>query len=102
MSRKRGRTAHQYAQERARRIQARLDPAPVTVLYRCPVCGGEHDRLSHDAPGCFGLTDTELRTLRESAIDELLNALRHDADVEHVQGVLAVIDVAERRLGLRA
>jgi hypothetical protein len=65
---------------------------------RCPICGGEHDRPSHDAPGCFGLTTDQLRELRASAVDELVNALRNGAPADHVKDVLTVVDVVERRL----
>jgi hypothetical protein len=39
-----------------------------------------------------------LRALRASAVEELVNALRHDAPADHIRDVLAVVDVAERRL----
>jgi hypothetical protein len=33
-----------------------------------------------------------------SAVEELVNALRHDAPADHIKDVLAVVDVVERRL----
>jgi hypothetical protein len=68
----------------------------------CPVCGGVHDRLAHDAPGCFGLTHAELQALRVSALDELLDAVRHDAPQNHIKGVVAVLDVVDASLGIDA
>jgi hypothetical protein len=32
------------------------------------VCGSEHIRLEHAAPGCNGLTDTELQALGISVV----------------------------------
>ena len=39
----------------------------VTIRYQCPVCGDQHTRLEHAAPGCHGLTDTELHALRSAS-----------------------------------
>ncbi len=78
--------------------EQREQPPPVTVRYACPICGQAHDRLSHDAPGCHGLTDTELHALRSSVVDELVNAIRHDAPQDHIKGVIAVLDVVDARL----
>ena len=44
------------------------------------------------------LTETELHALRSSAVDELVNAVRHGAPLEHINGVVAVLDVVDARL----
>ncbi len=92
------RSAQSWGRAEARIRQARNQPAAVTIRYRCPVCGGEHTRLEHAAPGCHGLTDTELQQLRISVVDELVNAVRRDAPLEHIKGVVAVLDVVDARL----
>ena len=92
------RSAQSWGRAEARIRQARDQPAAVTIRYQCPVCGDEHTRLEHAAPGCHGLTDTELHALRSSVVDELVNAVRHDAPLEHIKGVVAVLDVVDARL----
>jgi hypothetical protein len=98
VSRGHSHTSLQYHQERSRQAQARANPAPIATRYQCPVCGGEHDRRSHDAPGCFGLTADQLRELRASAVEELVNAVRSHAEQDHIDGVIAVLDVVDARL----
>ncbi len=73
------RSARSWGRAEARIRQARAQPAAVTIRYRCPVCGGEHTRLEHAAPGCHGLTGTELQALRSSALDELRQRRRATA-----------------------
>jgi hypothetical protein len=102
VSRKRSRTSSHYHRDLSRAAQARANPAPIMTRYACPVCADEHRADEHDAPGVHGLDDTRLRALRASAVEELVNALRHDAPADHIRDVLAVVDVVERRLGLRA
>jgi hypothetical protein len=97
-----GRSSASWARDNARIRQARQQPADVTVRYACPICGEQHDRVSHAAPGCFGLTDEQLQELRASAVDELVNAVRHDAPAEHIKDVIAVLDVVDTRLGIEA
>jgi hypothetical protein len=96
------RSQRSWSRAEARIRRARQQPAAVVVTFRCPICGQAHDRLSHDAPGCHGLTDTELHALRISAVDELVNAVRHDAPQDHIKGVVAVLDVVDARLGINA
>jgi hypothetical protein len=76
----------------------RQNPSPVTTRFMCPICGGVHDRASHDASGCVGLTDAELQALRVRVVDEPVDAVRHDAPLEHIKGVVAVLDVVDARL----
>jgi hypothetical protein len=91
-------SSQDWRRTNAKLREQREQPPPVTVRFACPVCGGEHTRLEHAAPGCHGLTDTELQALRSSAVDELVNAVRHDAPLEHIRGVVAVLDVVDARL----
>jgi hypothetical protein len=96
------RTDLQRRRDYSRQARARANPTPITTRYMCRICGDAHRTDEHDAPAVHGLSADELRALRTSAVEELVNALRHDAPADHVRGVLAVIDVAERRLGIRA
>jgi hypothetical protein len=73
------RSGRHWSQTEAKLRQQRLEPPPVTVSYRCPICGEGHTRAEHAAPGTHGLTDDQLQDLRASAVDELINALRHNA-----------------------
>jgi hypothetical protein len=101
MSRRRSsvtRSQQSWSRTDARVRQVRQQPAAVTVRFACPVCGLPHDRASHDAPGCFGLSDEQLQALRQSAVDELVNAVRHGAPPEHVKGVIKVLDTIDTRL----
>jgi hypothetical protein len=43
-----------------------------------------------------------MQELRANAVDELVNAARHDAPAEHIKGVIAVLDVVDARLGTGA
>jgi hypothetical protein len=97
-----GRADAGWARDQARIRQARQQPADVTVRYACPICGQGHTRLEHGAPGCHGLDDKQLQELRASAVDELVNAVRHDAPPEHITGVIAVLDFVDARLGIDA
>jgi hypothetical protein len=96
------RASRNWARTEARLREARNQPADVTVRYACPLCGKTHTRLEHAAPGCHGLTDVQLQELRASAVDELVNAVRHDAPAEHIKDVVAVLDVVDARLGIGA
>jgi hypothetical protein len=91
-----------WSRSEARIRQASAEPADIAIRFRCPVCGLEHDRASHAAPGCFGLTTAQLQVLRANAVDELVNAVRHDAPAEHVKAVVAVLDVVDARLATDA
>jgi hypothetical protein len=95
------RSAQSWGRAEARIRQARGQPAAVSVRYQCPVCGGEHTRLEHAAPGCHGLTDAELQELRRRASDELVNAVRNGAEQDHINSVIAVLDVIDNRLEIR-
>jgi hypothetical protein len=105
MSRRRtsgARSARAWSRSEARIRQARDEPAAIAISFRRPVCGLEHDRASHAAPGCFGLTAAQLQVLRAGAVDELVNAVRHDAPPEHIRSVVAVLDVVDARLATDA
>ena len=55
--------AQAWGRTEAKIRDQRLTPPAVTIRYACPERGGAHDRASHGAPGCFGLTDLEHRNM---------------------------------------
>jgi hypothetical protein len=88
-------SSQDWKRANAKLREQREQPPPVTVRFACPVCGGEHTRLEHAAPGCHRLDDRQLQELRVSDVDELVNAVRHDAPLEHIKGVVAVLDAVQ-------
>ena len=66
--------------------------------YVCPKCGGAHHASECGVTSVTGLTAAQLRQLRGEVVEEVVLAVRRQADRGVLENFLAVLDGVDARL----